>query len=208
MSVEGRAARDGQGRVIERRVPIDGLGTAYIRPLQYGDSIRFFENRERTPRRLAALFRRTVAGFETCSPADVRQMVAGLPTLLEFAIVRASGLLQTDQDMADESDEDGVEIPEDSLMAPEPGSPAEEATATLDEIEEADVVEFLHRKGYTMSGIYALLPVEIEVIRNGHRRQAKRGGGAWQSGGAGETGTANPFDAGADEPPPAAPGFR
>ncbi|MDL5361348.1 hypothetical protein [Halalkalicoccus sp. NIPERK01] len=128
---------------------------------------------------LAALFRRSIAGFETIGPADVRQMAAGVPDLLEYAIVSASGLLASEREADDLTDDtedlyEGYEIPEPRAMAPEAGSAEEEATATLDEFEEADLVDFLHEKGYTYDGIYRLLMPEIEQLQEGHRRSEKR----------------------------------
>jgi len=199
--------------VIERRVPIDGLGDAYVRPLQYGDSIRLYENRERTPRMLAGLFRRTLAGFETVHAADVRGMVAGLPALLEYAVVSASGLLQSERESdALQSDEDdlyeGYDVPEPRAMAPEEGSAQEEAAATLDEFEESDLVDFLHRKGYTWDGINRLLTPEIDQLRKGHERTQQRKERqrrkAQRSNTSGET--AGAYQKGVDEPPQQ--GFR
>ena len=215
MSVEGRAARDARGDVIERPVPIKRLGTAYVRPLQYGDSLRFFENRERTPRMLAALFRRSVAGFEDCTPTDVRGMVAGMADLLEYAVVAASGLIQSEREAEQlQSDEDdlyeGHDVPEPRAMSPESGSAEEEATATLDEFEEADLVAFLHSENYTWDGIYQLLTPEIDELKNGvERRELRKERQRKQNQRSNTSGqTAGAYQKGNDEPPGSAPGFR
>lgn len=196
-------------------MPIDGLGDAYVRPLQYGDSLRFYENRERTPRMLAALFRRSVAGFGRCSPADVNAMAAGLPALLEYAVVAASGLLQSERESdALQSDEEELygdhDIPEPRAMAPEEGSAQAEASATLDGFEESDLVAFLHERGYVWSEIYQLLPGEIEELQQGHsrlqQRKERQRKKQQRSSISGET--AGPYQQGQDEPPGTAPGFR
>ena len=124
---------------------------------------------------LAALFRRCVAGFEDCRPADVRQMVAGIPSLLEYAVVSASGLLQSERESeALQSDEEdlyeGHDVPEPRAMAPEEGSAHEEAVGALDEIEESDMIAQLHERGETMESIYQLLPEEINLLDRGYRR--------------------------------------
>ena len=194
--------------MIERRVPIDGLGDVYLRPLQYGDAVRFYENREPDARMLAGLFRRTLPGFETVTAADVRSMVAGLPPLLEYAIVSASGLLQSDREAdALQSDEDdlyeGYDVPEPRAMAPEEGSAQEEAVATLDEFDESDLIDFLYRKGETMESIYRLLMPEIDQIMQGHERTQQRKERqrrkAQRSTTSGET--AGPYRKGATDPP-------
>lgn len=212
--MEGRAARDSRGEVIERRVPITGLGDAYVRPLQYGDSLRFYENRERNPRMLAGLFRRAVAGFEDCRPADVRGMVAGLPALLEYAVVSASGLLQSEREAAAMAGGDdlyeGHDVPEPRAMAPEEGSAEAEATATLDEFEESDLIAFLHEQNYRWGEIYQLLPDEISELRDGvarlNERKERQRKKQQRSKTSGET--AGAYQRGQDSPPGTAPGVR
>lgn len=195
-------------------MPIAGLGTAYIRPLQYGDTLRLYENRERSPRMLAALFRRALPGFGACTPADVRAMHAGLPAVLEYAIVAASGLLQSDREAAGlETDEDdlyeGHEIPEPRAMAPEGGSATEEATATLDDFEESDLIAFLHERGYTWDEIYRLLPAEIDTLREGHARlERRKERERKRRQGESTTETADAFRPDADAPPGTAPNVR
>ena len=164
---------------------------------------------------LAALFRRSLAGFEDCGPADVGEMVAGLPATLEYAIVSASGLIQSEREaeaLQDDEDDlyEGYDVPEPRAMAPEEGSAEEEATATLDEFEESDLIAFLHDQNYTWDKIYRLLPDEIQELREGTTRMAKRRERQRKkerrSNTSGET--AGPYQKGQQEPPGTAPGIR
>lgn len=199
--------------MIERPVTVDGFGRLYIRPLQYGDTIRFYGNRERSPRMLAALFRASIGGggFDDCTPADVRRMPAGIAGVLEYAIVAASGLLQSDREDAADSDdgeEDDYEPPEHSVMTPEPGDAGDQAADALDEFDESDLINFLTEKGYTFGEIYQLLPAEIDQLTEGHTRASKREERRRKEQQDSTTDPDPAYAPDAEEPPAYAPGYR
>jgi len=129
-------------------VDIEGLGTAYVRPLQYYQQVEFFTNRPDSFRTLAALFRTAlvVPGAAECDATDVRRIHAATRHVLLRAIREASGL----DDTADSSDDSDVEMTH------------------------ADHIHALHELGYEFPGLYGLLPQEIEAASEGKQRAHDR----------------------------------
>ncbi len=145
------------------------MGWISVRPLQYGNVIRFFENwKEQSHERTAALFRVAVPGLEEFQAEDVGEMLPSLSRVIEHAICRASGLVDAPEEDDDDLDEE--ETPEDAGMF----SPPEEALESATEYRECDTIDTLHELGYTIEDVYALLLPEIDLILEGAGRREQR----------------------------------
>jgi len=171
--------------VIPRPTEIPGLGWGAIRPLQYGDLLRFYENAERSPAVLAAVFRRTVVGFEHCTAADVRAMTPAMPALVELAVLVASGVLDEHGRVINERPTDDtpdgphakpsphdVDAPDDSMWAADnkpAHQQASEATFT-----DADMRYVLGENNETTESLYRMLLPEIRMVVEGAERAADR----------------------------------
>lgn len=161
--MRGRAARGPDGDALPRPAHVPGFGWISVRPLAYGDVIRFFENNVvQSPERWAAMFRTALPGLENVTAEDVEQMYAGLPSALEYVICEASGL--TDED--DEPDEPA----EDQGMF----APPEEAIDNAENYKECDQIYALHQHGYTYDEIYRLLIPELDALFEGVERAVDR----------------------------------
>lgn len=152
---------------------IDGLGWAWIRPLEYGNLIAY-QQRPRTARALEWLFDTAVCAFEP-SAADVRRMRAGVPAKLEYGVLRASG--------AGDGDETGERLPDRSDYRED--SPFARTAPSTDQSTIEDSFHWLHRQGYTFAELYGLLVGEIEQLHDGFERHQQR---QQDAGAAGETG--------------------
>lgn len=143
---------------------IETLGWVPIRPLQYGDTIRYTEAK-RTPGLMAQLFSQTLVGFDI-TPEDVRDMRPEIPSHIERAILEASELLDDDDGEEEDAPGDDIEYREDSVF----GDP----TDTSDDITQDDVVFWLHERGYTFGEVYQLLLPEIDQLKEGFSRYQDR----------------------------------
>lgn len=156
------------------------MGWISIRPLQYGDIIRWYENWPvQSLERWAALFRTALPGCEDLSAEDVGRMPAGLPATLEYAITVASHLVDRDG-LDDEEDEEDM-----GMFAP-----PEEAVEKAEEYKECDLYFALHQHNETYREFYQMLVPELDALLEGANRADDRSGS-----GDGETsGTGGPAE--------------
>lgn len=168
---------------------IPSLGWTAIRPLQYGDLLRFYENADESPAQQAAVFRRTIVGFEDCTAADVGAMKPTLPAILELAVLRASdaidgpdgplgvddthdGMLPPDHPHAKPAPSE-VDAPENSMWAAHNKSAREKAAESA-ALSDADLQYILHENNETTASIYQMLLAEMSLLFEGAERAADR----------------------------------
>lgn len=152
------------------------MGRLAVKPLQYGNIIKFYENADRTPAQLAAVFRTTIIGFENCTEADVEQMPPGIPTLLETVVLLASGALESEQEQEVERDKprpDEVDAPENSIWASHNKTKNQKAKENAT-ISDADTQYILHDNNETFESIYKMLLPEIRMLIEGINRARER----------------------------------
>lgn len=125
-----------------------------------------YENGEPGNERYATLFRRTLPTFGGCTAADIDDMFEWAPTLLEYAVLTASGYLDADEDDEEPEDEKG------GIWASK--SASEKAKEEAADIRRSDLVHALHQHGEPFEQMYSLLMPEIEDLFEGADRAHER----------------------------------
>lgn len=145
------------------------LGWHAVSPLQYGDFLYLYENGEPGTARYAELFSRALPGCDL-EASDVDAMYPWAPSILEYAILEASGYFNHDEDEDDHLEEDP---PEDSIWAQHNQSTAQSARETAD-FDRSDLVFALHENGESYEALYALTMPEIDTLIEGAERAHER----------------------------------